>query len=123
MAKYIADLIMDAALNTVKNNATRAHICSDQPENYAGISSVELGVVTIDSNDFTGPANGDVSGRKLTFNQQTGVEIDTTGEADHLALSNGSDTLYLVTTLEAQTVTDGNTATINAFDWEIADVS
>lgn len=123
MAKYLNDSVLDAALNTIKNGAVRLHICDGQPANYAGIDALELAVQTIDSSDFTGPADGDVSGRKLTLNQQTGIEIETSGGADHVALSNNSDTLYLVTTMTEQAVTDGNTATVNAFKLEFADAA
>lgn len=123
MAKYLNDSVLDAALNTIKNGAVRLHICDGQPNNYAGISALQLAIATIDSDDFTGPTDGDSSGRKLTMNQQTGIEILETGDADHVALSDNSAVLFLVTTLTQQTVTDGNTATVNAFKLEFADAS
>lgn len=130
MAKFVDDEVMDAALNHVKNRATKAYICAGQPTTIShlqnsGVSDGKaLGSVVIDSTDFT-LANGDVSGRKSTFAQQTGVDIDVTGTADHLALVDNAspEKIFLVTTITSQGVTAGNTATINAFDHEIEDAA
>jgi hypothetical protein len=55
--------------------------------------------------------------------QQTGVSITANGTAAHIAITDATDTLYAVTTCTGQTVTNGNTATINAFDIEILDAA
>ena len=123
MGKSLGDDTLDGALNIVKNNATRQVLCSAEPANYAGVAAVTLATQTIDSSDFTGPADGDTSGRKLTVNEQTGVSISSTGTANHVAYTNGTDTLYAVTTITGQSVTSGNTATVGAHDIEIADPS
>lgn len=123
MGKSLGDDTLDGALNIVKNNATRQVLCSAEPANYAGVAAVTLATQIIDSSDFTGPADGDTSGRKLTVNEQTGVSISSTGTANHVAYTNGTDTLYAVTTITGQSVTSGNTATVGAHDIEIADPS
>lgn len=86
MGKSVHNDVLDAALNHIKNNATSMVLCSSEPANYAGVAAVALADVTIDSSDFTGPADGDTSGRKLTVNAQTGVEVDATGTSTHVAL-------------------------------------
>ena len=124
MAKTVADAVLDAALNFVKNNATKLHVCSTAPANYAGIAAVELASVVIDSADFTGPADGDTSGRKVAVNAQTGMTVTASGTAAHIALSNGTDTLYYVTEIEPDTAlvdNDTNTCSTDAWDIEIAD--
>jgi len=124
MGKSIHDNVLDAALNYIKNNATELTVCSTEPTTYAEAhTTYKLADVTIDSDDFTGPANGDSSGRKITVNEQADIDVDTTGDAEHVALTNGSDTLILVTTCTLQGLTQGNTVTVPAFDDEIADPS
>lgn len=67
MPKFTNDDVLDASPNAIKNNATRICVCSAQPTTYAeAITTYKLAIKTITSADFTGPANGDVSGRKRT---------------------------------------------------------
>ncbi|MEO0166752.1 MAG: hypothetical protein ABIL39_11520 [candidate division WOR-3 bacterium] len=123
MAKWIHDDVLDAALNYIKNNATRISVCSQQPANYTeATSTYMLAIKTISSSDFTGPTNGDTSGRKITSNQHTGVNITNSGTATHVAISDSTNSkLLLVTTCTSQQLYAGNTVTIPAFDDEIAD--
>jgi len=124
MGKSIHDNVLDAALNYIKNNATELTVCSAEPTTYTEAhTTYKLADVVIDSADFTGPANGDASGRKITVNQQADIDIDASGTATHVALTNGVDTLLLVTTCTDQVLTMGNTVTTPAFDDEIADPS
>jgi len=144
MAKFVNDNNMDELLNRVKNNAIRIVLCNGQPANYneaqtnkgstvaGGGTARRLGQKTISSTTFTGPANGDTSGRKVTKDQETSLSIDVTSTgANHVALVTSSthstsigNELTLVTTISSpQDVTSGNTATINAFDLEVNDPS
>lgn len=127
MAIFVPDSTLDGFLDTIANNGDRVDICSTQPTNYTeATSTYSLGNVVVTAGDGNGDwtiANGDTSGRKLTLSQQTGVSIDSTGTAEHLAITNGTDTLYAVFTITSQGVTSGNTATINAVDLEIADAA
>lgn len=127
MAKLVPDAILDGMLDTIANNVDRVDICSTQPTTYAeATSTYTLGNVVLTTGvgggDWT-RANGDVSGRKITMLQQTGVSIGSTGTAQHIAGTDGTATLYFVTTCTSQSVTSGNTATINAFDIEILDAA
>ena len=86
------------------------------------MTTYKLAIKTIVGTDFTGPANGDTSGRKLTSNQHTGITVDTTGTATHIALADSATSkLLFVTTCTSQALTAGNTVTIPAWDDEIAD--
>ncbi len=128
MAKTVDDVVLDAALNHIKTTADKLVVCIGAPVSYAEAntnspSGKRCGQRAITSANFTGPVNGDVSGRKLTVNQQTGITVDVTGTADHVALVDDTASVLLaVTSLSAsQAVTAGNSMTVNAFDLEIAD--
>jgi len=128
MAKTVDDVVLDAALNHIKTTADKLVVCIGAPVSYAEAntnspSGKRCGQRAITSANFTGPVNGDVSGRKLTVDQQTGITVDVTGTADHVALVDDTASVLLaVTSLSAsQAVTAGNSMTVNAFDLEIAD--
>lgn len=122
MAKFLDDSLYDAALNVVKNNATELYLCSSQPADRAAAIAASCGSKTgLTSGSFTGPANGDVSGRKLTKSAETGISA-VTGTVTHAALC--SATLLLsVTTVTSQAVVTGNTINTPAFDIEFLDVT
>jgi hypothetical protein len=121
MAKWANDLVMDAALDYIAT-ATRIFVCSAQPATYAEASSTyDLATGTIDGTDFT-KANGDSSGRKVTVSAQSGLAVDHSGTATHIAIgiASGSELVY-VTTCTSQALTAGNTVNVPAWDVEIAD--
>lgn len=128
MAKLIPDAKLDEMLGTIADQCTRVTICSTQPTTYTEANATyALADVTVTAGagngDFT-IGNGDTNGRKLTLLQQTGVTVDTSGTAAHIALLDVAGTeLLAVTTCTSQSVTSGNTATINAFDIEISDAA
>lgn len=119
MGKLVPDAIIDAQLDEIFSSASDIHITSAEPANYAGISAVELATATVSG--AINKANGDTSGRKSTVPAQTGMTIDSSGTATHVVLSNGTDTMYLVTTCTSQALTSGGTVDTNAFDHEIGD--
>lgn len=123
MAKFVPDSTLNSMLD-VFEGATILFICSTQPTNYTEASATyALADVVLSGADFT-KANGDTSGRKTTVAQKTGITVDTSGTAAHIAIGiSGSSTLLAVTTCTSQAVTSGNTATVNAFDIEIGDVA
>ena len=124
MGKAAPDAVLDTLLDEIAT-ADTMYACSDEPVNFAGISSVALADVTLTPGDGNGDFtidDGDASGRKLTVAQQTGIEIDTTGTADHIVLADASNSeLLFVTTCSSQSLTDGNTLTIGSWDIEIGD--
>lgn len=124
MAKLVPDATLDAMLNVIRNNADRMDACSTQPTTYAeATSTYSLADVAMTvGTDYT-QANGDTSGRKITVAQKTGITIDSAGTAQHVALTNGSDTLYAVTTCASVVLSTPGTLTINAWDIEISDAA
>jgi hypothetical protein len=123
MAKYQADIILDQALNYIINNVTQECVCNAQPTTYAeATSTFKLAIKTgLTSGSFTGPADGDTNGRKITVNQQAGITVDSSGTATHVALCSGT-VLLLVTTCTSQALTAGNTVTIPAYKFTLPDV-
>jgi hypothetical protein len=124
MAKWQNDTVLDQALNYIKNNVTQECVCSAQPATYAeATSTYKLALKTgLTSGSFTGPADGDTNGRKITVNAQSGITVDSSGSATHIALCSGSVLLY-VTTCTSQSLTAANTVTVPAWDVELADAS
>lgn len=123
MAKAAPDIIMDGALDIIAT-ATRQIACSAQPTTYTEANATyALADVTMSGGDFS-KANGDTSGRKITMAAKTGVLIDTSGTATHVALVRVSDTtlIYVTTcTSQALTANGSNTVSFPAWDVEIAD--
>ena len=122
MAAWLADALLDAALQKLADDAENLYICSAQPSTYAEAQSTyALGVKA--SPSFTGPAAGDASGRKLTVDAISDGTVSATDTATHWAITDNSATALLAWgTLDAgEAVTDGNTFTLDAFDIEITD--
>lgn len=123
MAKTVHDDVLDGALNVIAT-ATRMTACSAQPTTYTEANATyALADVTMAGGDFTN-ANGDTSGRKVTVGAKSGVLIDTSGTATHIALMlvASSKLLYVTTcTSLALTANGSNTVNFPAFDIEIAD--
>ncbi len=119
MAKAANDLVMDGALDVVAG-ATRQIACSAQPTTYTEANATyALADVTMSGGDFT-KANGDTSGRKVTMAAKTGVLIDTSGTATHVALVRVADsTLLYVTTCTSLALTANGTNTVNFPAWDI----
>jgi len=124
MGKSINDVVLDGALDIIKNNCTRVTVCSTEPTTYTeGNATYALADVTVDSTDFT-IANGDTNGRKVTLAQQSSITIDTSGSAQHIAYLDVSNSrLLFVTTCTTQSLTSGGTVTIPAHDLELSDPS
>ena len=128
MAKLVPDAQLDAMLLVLITATDQLDVCEDTPVDYSTATTKDtysLGPVAVTAGigaDWSAAA-GDATGRKVTMAQQTGVTVDCTGSKDatHIAGTDGSAVLYFVTTCTSQSVTDGNTMTINTFDIEIAD--
>jgi hypothetical protein len=128
MAKSVHDNVLDAALDYVKQNADRMVVCEGQPVSYAeattdkGSGGKKLADVAVVSGDFT-ISDGDASGRKVRVAQKTGITVDVSGTADHIAtVDDTSSALLRVTTISnSQAITAAGTVDINAHDQEIGD--
>jgi hypothetical protein len=121
MAKSVADSVLDAALNSIKNaTGLTAILCSAQPTTRTeAVTTYALADVAVASGDVT-VANGDTSGRKATIAAKSAVAVDTTGTGNHLALVSSTELLY-VTTTASQGVSSGGTVDIGSWKIEIAD--
>ena len=121
MAKFIADAILDAALDELATG-TILTVCTQQPTTRTeAVTTYKLADVVIDGSDFT-KGNGDVSGRKVTISAQNDIDIDDSGTATHIAICDSSNVL-LVTTCTSQVLTSGGTVSTPAFAYEIQDAS
>lgn len=123
MAKWANDSMMDAALDYVRANCDQMIACSAQPATYAeATSTYALADATMTVNTDYTLGNGDTSGRKIAVAAKTGVTIDASGTATHVALvKTGDTTLRYVTTCTSQALTSGGTVDFPAWDIEIAD--
>ena len=124
MAKSIHDDVLDQALSYLELYGDEIDVCSAQPTTYTEAhTTYMLAQHTLTTADSS-IANGDSSGRKLTWTQQADITITNSGTATHVAITDtGNSKLLLVTTCTSQSLTSGNTVTIPTFDDEIADPS
>jgi dipeptidyl aminopeptidase/acylaminoacyl peptidase len=127
MAKKVHDDVLDGAWNIIKNNCNKITVCEGEPASFAeantakGSGGKALADTTATGTDFT-LANGDASGRKVTVAAKDGVAVDDTGNADHIALLDTSNSrLLYVTTCTTKGLTSGDSVNIPAWDAEIAD--
>lgn len=114
------DSVLDGAFG-VLDDANIMTACNAEPTTRTqAVTTFALADVAMTpTTDFT-KANGDVSGRKCTVAAKSGVTVDTTGTATHIALCDGTNLLY-VTTCTSQALTAGNTVNYPAWKVEIAD--
>ncbi len=122
MAKSVHNDVLDGALNIIRNNCDKMTACSAEPTSFTEANAAfALAGAAMALSDFT-ITDGDASGRKVTVGQKSGVAVDATGTANHVALLDTvTSKLLYVTTATAQVLTAGNTMTFNAWDIEIAD--
>lgn len=137
MGKNVHNNVLDAALNHIKTNANRLNVLSAEPTGASAYtnaitdndsSGYRLAGATISSGDFTGPADGAVSGRKIQVNAQSSMSIDgCTGSvnATHVALIKQTSSGYVcyTTTCTSQSLTAGNKVNTPAWNIEIRDPS
>lgn len=120
MAKTLHDDVLDAPADVIdQGNIMTA--CAGQPTTRTeAITTFKLADVAMTPDTDYTKANGDTSGRKVTVAAKSGVPVDTSGTADHVAICDGTR-LLLVTTCTSQVLTAGNTMNFPAFKAEFAD--
>ena len=126
MSKFASDNTLEGTLDRI-GACTRLRVCAGQPTSYADAVTKTLASVVVDSGDFS-KADGDVSGRKITVAQQTGITITSSGTADHVVLTKedvSPSLLPVGTTCTSQAlVANGtNTVTVPAWKAEVRDPS
>ena len=119
MARFADNSVFDAALNLI-GTATLLTLNTTQPADRA--AAIADSVVPNITPSFTGPADGDVSGRKITLDATSGTVADANGTVTHAGLSDGSTLLYVLTTASTA-ITSGTTVGTTACDIEILDPS
>jgi len=126
MGKLVNNLVLDAALDYIKQNATRISVCIDTPTTYSHATVTDNKVLAIKS-DLTNAsyeAIGDgASGRMLTVKAATALAVVGAGtqNATHICLSAAASNLLYVTTCTSQALVNGNTVTVPAWTITIAD--
>lgn len=120
MAKSVHNDVLDGAFD-VLDQADLMTVCNAEPTTRTeAVATFKLADVAMTPNtDFT-KADGDTSGRKCTVAAKSGVAVDTSGTANHVALVDATRLLY-VTTCTSQALTSGNTVNFPAWKVEIAD--
>ena len=63
----------------------------------------------------------DTSGRKCTISAENGITIDISGDADHIALTDGSSKLWFVTTCTQQALVAAGTVDVPAWKINVKD--
>jgi len=125
MARAAHNDVLDALLDEIATS-TGLSVCSSEPSTRAEalngtthmLASVAL-TAGAGSGDFAAIAD-DGASRMLQVLQQSDISITSTGTANHIALYDGSDLLF-VTTCTAQALTSGGTVTVPAFDINVED--
>jgi hypothetical protein len=122
MAKWAPDAMLEAALAYVRSNVNLMTACSAQPTTYTqAVTTYALADVAMTpTTDF--PLSDGTSGRKITVAAKSGVPIDASGDANHIALvSTGDTTLRYVTTCTTIALTSGNQVNFPSWDIQIND--
>ena len=122
MSVFLADITSDQALNYIINNVTEMRVCSGDPASRASAVTNALATRTaLSAGNFTGPANGDVSGRKVTKNSESAIPISASGTAAVVCFSTGATLIWKVDLTSTQALTIGGTVDVSAVDHEITD--
>jgi len=120
----VADRVLDNGLTVLDTEASRVDITSQEATTYAeATSTYTLGNTT--SISISAPADRTGGGRKVTLSAVSGASVTGTGTATHYAITDVSNTRLLVTgsLTASQSVTSGNTFSLDALDIGIPDPS
>jgi hypothetical protein len=107
MPHYLNDIVVDEALNKLKNNVNKLTLCEGQPATYSEANTAlgtgsgkKLGEVTVTSSNFT-LADDPIDGRRLTCAALNNVGIDVAGDLTYLAwIDTVNSVLYKVLPLK-----------------------
>lgn len=119
MGKSVHNDVLDASHDETAL-ADLMTVCSAEPTTRTeAVTTFKLADVAMAGGDFT-KADGDTSGRKVTVASKSGVPVDSSGTATHVALVDATR-LLRVTTCTSQALTAGNTVNFPSHKYEIAD--
>lgn len=114
---FIADRVLDLGLTILSTEANRLDICSSEPATYAAATdSASLGSKT--PLGVGSPTARSPDGRRVSVAAITDGSVSGTGTASHWAITDTANNRLLATGAlsTSQSVTDGNTFTLAAFD-------
>ena len=117
-----ADRVLDNGLQVLDLEANAVHITSQQATTYAeATSTYTLGNTT--SISISAPTDRTGGGRQVTLTAVTGASVTASGTATHYAIVDTSNSRLLVTSAltASQSVTSGNTFSLEALDVGIPD--
>ena len=118
----VADRVLDNGLQVLDLEANAVHITSQQATTYAeATSTYTLGNTT--SISISAPTDRTGGGRQVTLTAGTGASVTASGTATHYAIVYTSNSRLLVTSAltASQSVTSGNTFSLEALDVGIPD--
>ena len=118
----VADRVLDNGLQVLDLEANAVHITSQQATTYAeATSTYTLGNTT--SISISAPTDRTGGGRQVTLTAVTGASVTASGTASHYAIVDTSNSRLLVTSAltASQSVTSGNTFSLEALDVGIPD--
>jgi len=128
MARLAADDVLDDGLDAMKAavNAVAGTmvVCEGAPTTYSHASQNKGtgdGKVLATVTNPTLTIADDTSGRKCTITAASAVTIDVSGNADHIALTDGAAKLWFVTTATLQALVAAGTVDIPAWKINIQD--
>ncbi len=117
MAKSAGDDLLDALLIELAT-ATLMTVCSAEPTTRTeAVTTFALADVTP---TFAAIGNGTPNGRSRDSEAKSGVTVDASGTATHVAWVDAT-VLLAVTTCTSQVLTSGNTVNIPAVTFNVAD--
>ena len=115
---YLNDRVLDNGLTVLDTEATHVYICSAEPTTYTqAITTYALGNKSGISIGAPAAATSP-NGRKVTVAAITGGSVTATGTASHYAIVDTTNSRLLAANALAssQSVTNGNTFSVGAFD-------
>jgi len=128
MARSAHDDVLDDGLDSMKAAvdavAGTMVVCEGEPTTYSHASQNKGtgdGKVLATKTNPTLTIADDASGRKCTVTAAAGNTIDISGDADHVALTDGSSKLWFVTTCTLQALVAAGTVDIPAWKVNVQD--
>lgn len=115
MSKFVIDAALNASLQYIIDNCTAVHICSGDPTNLSEVTTNSLGNSAVVAGDWA-IADGDASGRKLTFAGKTAVTGTATGTGATGCFVSGADLLAKTDVSPTVAITSGSDFAIPVVD-------
>lgn len=124
MARYINDIVLNQALNYIKNNADKVIVSSVDSTDYATVTTAGniLGQADLVSGDFA-LGDGASSGRDVAFLGKTNVVAGQAGRFKQIAILDTSSTniLAVYNAKQERDIQVGDTLTIDENTYTITD--